>query len=93
MWLKGKTVSSLFDTGIAIFLIDGQFKRLLSPDAVAGQNIKLCGANDAPLVNLGTYELNLAINEQKLRTCCIVSRIYRYSVSSEWISCQKLELH
>ena len=62
--LNGTKVSALFDTGSAITLVDAKYMDLIVSGQKRGPSIRLCGANATPLINKGTYEMAIKVNNR-----------------------------
>ena len=57
-------MSALFDTGSAITLVDAKYMDLIVSGQKRGPSIRLCGANGTPLINKGTHEMAMKVNNR-----------------------------
>ena len=64
--LNGQQVSALFDTGSAISLVDSKYMELIKSGQKRGPSIRLCGANGSPLINKGTYDMTIRVNNRDI---------------------------
>ena len=64
--LNGQQVSAFFVTGSAISLVDSKYMSLIKSGQRRGPSIKLCRANGSPLINKGTYEMTIKVNNRMI---------------------------